>query len=215
MTQYCGSTFVISPWASLPGRAISNFDLLSQMVIHPFSPPMFHETYSTPPYTSSSSQDSSRKRKRHSEQDLPLDVFIENDHVSKKQRDELIVAPLTPTSPPSSFISINRYSPPATDHDILSYNNIHNKKAPITHPPYVAQHQHHTKSHSLSDLDSAIPSQNLLLRNLHLNSRTYRLNQDRLRSEDQDEEMWEEEEEVVAERYSAMNKVLGSRKPVW
>ena len=201
----------------MTGRAISSFDSFSQMVIHPFSPPMFHETYSTPPYASSLSQESSRKRKRHSdnEEDLPLNEFIESDHISKKQRDEVIVAPLTPTSPPSSFTSTNRYSPPAADHDIPSYNIIHNKKAVITHPSYVAQHQHHTKSRSSSDVDSAIPYQNLLLRNLHLNSRTYQFNQDRLRSVDQGEEMWEEEEEVVAERYSAMNKVLGSRKHVW
>jgi hypothetical protein len=178
---------------------------------------MFHETYSTPPYISSSSQESSRKRKRPSdtEEDLPLNEFIENDHISKKQRDEVIVAPLTPTSPPSSFISINRYSPPVADHDIATYHNTHNKKAIITHPSYVAQHQHHKKSHSSSDIDSTIPSQNLLLRNLHLNSRTYQFNQNRLRSVDQDAEMWEEEEEIVADRYSAMNKVLGSRKHVW
>ena len=178
---------------------------------------MFYERYSTPPYTSSSSQESSRKRKRHSEneEDLPLNEFIENDHISKKQRDEVIVAPLTPTSPPSSFISINRYTPPATDHDITSYHNTQNKKVIITHPSYVAQHLHDSKPHNSSDVDSTIPSQNLLLRNLHLRSRTYQFNQDRLRSVDRDEEMWEEEEEVVAERYSAMNKVLGSRKHVW
>ncbi len=178
---------------------------------------MLHESYSTPPYTSSLSQESTRKRKRHygTEEEFPLNEIIENEHISKKQRDEIIVAPLTPTSPPYSVISINRYSPPATDHDPPSHNTYNSKVILTHHPSYVAQHQHHTKSRSLSDVDSNIPSQNLLLRNLHLNSRTYQFNQDRLRAVDQDEEMWEEEEEVVAERYSAMNKLLGSRKHVW
>ena len=177
---------------------------------------MLHENYSTPPYTSSLSQESTRKRKRHSstEEDLSLNEIIENDHISKKQRDEIIVAPLTPTSPPYSFIHINRYSPPATDHDSPNVNPHNNHVIFTNHPSCVTQHQHHTQSQCQSEVDSTIPSQNLLLRNLHLNSRTYQFNQERLRSVDHDEEMWEAEEEVVAERYSAMNKLLGSRKHV-
>jgi len=48
-----------------------------------------------------------------------------------------------------------------------------------------------------------------------MQSRTYQFNKDHLRSMDKDEEMWEEEEESVAERYSEMNKLLRSRKRIW
>ena len=178
------------------------------MVIHPYSPTMFPQTYSTPPYTVS--QDTSlRKRKRQydSEEDLPLHEFIENEHISKKQRDE-VAAPLTPTSPPSSVTSIQRFSsPPSSEQDT---HFLYDDKNVITHPSYMTQRS--TNSHP-SDVENPIPSQNLLLRDLHMNSRAYQINQDR--SMDKDEEMWQEEEEIVAERYSAMNKLLGSRRPIW
>jgi hypothetical protein len=50
-----------------------------------------------------------------------------------------------------------------------------------------------------------------------MKSRIY-LESQRHTNQDRDEEMhemWEEEEEIVAERYAAMNKLLGSRKMHW
>jgi hypothetical protein len=75
-----------------------------------------------------------------------------------------------------------------------------------TASPYTSQADKHE--------EIFIPVQNLLLRNLHMNSKAYQNNKvsKALTSEDEDEEMWEEEEEVVAERYAEMNKILGSRK---
>lgn len=192
------------------------------MVIYPYSPPLFPQTYSSPPY-STSQDSSSRKRKRQyeTEEDLPTHVFIENEHISKKQRDE-VVAPLTPTSPPSSVISAQSLSSPSSsEHPLLSNSNnvriviggSNNTKISIANRSFTIQHP--STSHSSDVVDTPIPSQNLLLRNLHMQSRTYQFNQDHLRSMDKDEEMWEEEEESVAERYSEMNKLLRSRKPVW
>ena len=193
------------------------------MVIYPYSPPVFPQTYSSPPYNNSQDS-SSRKRKRQyeTEEDLPTHVFIENEHISKKQRDE-VVAPLTPTSPPSSIISVQRFlSPSSSEHHPLLHNgsnvrivigDSNNTKISITNPSFTIQHP--STSQSSDVVDTPIPSQNLLLRNLHMQSRTYQFNQGHLHSIDKDEEMWEEEEESVAERYSAMNKLLGSRKPVW
>jgi hypothetical protein len=190
------------------------------MVIYPYSPPMFPQTYSSPPYNTSQDS-SSRKRKRQyeTEEDLPTHVIIENEHISKKQRDE-VVAPLTPTSPPSSVISVQSFSSPlSSEHHLLhNSNNVRivigsNTKISIINPSFTIQHP--STSHSSDVVDTPIPPQNLLLRNLHMQSRTYQFNQDHLRSMDKDEEMWEEEEESVAERYSEINKLLRSRKPVW
>jgi hypothetical protein len=193
------------------------------MVIHPFSPHMlpsdYHQRYSTPP-PYDPSRNSSRKRKRHVDNE-DANEFIRNDHVQKKQRDELVlVTPLTPTSPPSTFSSIQMLSPPSEQdiHYVYQSNVIANKEFPA--PSYVAT-QEHLKHHS-SDINSSIPPQNLFLRNLHLKSRTYQYNQNRIQELekhdhdhiDEDDEMWEEEE-VVTDRYSAMNKLLGSRKASW
>ena len=177
------------------------------MVIHPLSPPILHEPYSTPPYTSSqSSLSRKRKRQHNTNEDLRLNQY---DHKSKKQQDEVIFAPLTPTSPPSLFASININAPPATEHEVPSHGYQNN--GVITNRWDISQHS--KPNPNSSAITPTVPSQNILLRDLHLNSRTFQYNQDcLLRSNDQNEEMWEEEEEVVAERYSAMNKVLGSRK---
>lgn len=49
-----------------------------------------------------------------------------------------------------------------------------------------------------------------------MSSRVYQQNQKQLTpKEDEDEEMWDAEEEVVAERYAEMNKILGSRRMNW
>jgi len=191
------------------------------MVIYPYSPPLFPQTYASPPYTTS--QDSSRKRKRQyeTEEDLPILKFIENEHISKKQRDE-VVAPLTPTSPPSSIISVQGFSSPSSSEHHIPHNsnNIrivigdsNNTKISVTNQSFTTQHP--STSHSSDVADTPIPCQNLLLHNLHMQSRTYQFNKDHLRSMDKDEEMWEEEEESVAERYSEMNKLLRSRKRIW
>jgi hypothetical protein len=188
----------------------------SEMVVHPFSPQMLPSDYSTPPYASS--QDTSRKRKRQRDhEDSSPNEFVENDHVLKKKRDE-VVAPLTPTSPPSSFLLHQRLTPPSEQDVSYLHNPVEIETKDITQASpssYIAYPPHEHCKPSSSDGDSAIPSQNLFLRNLHLNSRAYQFNQNRDRLADEDEEMWEEEEERVAGRYSAMNKVLGSRRTTW
>jgi hypothetical protein len=189
------------------------------MVMQPFSPPVLPSDYnqdyfSPPPYTSFEQSSRKRKRQYDNEDDFVLTDLAEKEHITKKHRDEVVV-PLTPTSPPTSFSSFQRSSasvcefshalPPHPTHkDVVSH---------LPPPSYVAYPppQELSKSHP-SDVDITIPSQNLFLRNLHMNSRAYQLNQNRFAAEDKDEEMWVEEEEIVAERYSAMNKILGSRK---
>lgn len=190
------------------------------MAGHPFSPPLlpsdYYHGYSIQP-SSIPSQNSPRKRKR--EFDIEDLQFPESDHIPKKQRDE-IVTPLTPTSPPSSLSSIQALSPPAdqrlyhsynppvtNDNDIQPSSNL----SYFTYPPTSKQQVHQPDS---SRVDTAISSQNLFLRDLHLKSRAYQNNQchfDEI-DKDEDEEMWEEEEESVTERYAAMNKLLGSRR---
>jgi len=50
-----------------------------------------------------------------------------------------------------------------------------------------------------------------------MNSRIYQNNKAELRpiKEDVAEIMWEEEEEVVAQRYAQMNRILGTRRGNW
>ena len=170
---------------------------------------MIAQPYSTPPYIAS--QDfSSRKRKRQCDNEevtSPIN-FSEYEHISKKQRDEaVVVIPLTPSSPASPPSSFQRFSStPLFEHD---------NRFTYTDKSLITQPSQNLSKPPPSEIQIPVPSQNMLLHNLHLQSRAYQIQQHRLRSEDEDEEMWEEEEEAVAERYSAMNKLLGSRKPTW
>jgi len=184
------------------------------MVIHPFSPPIlpsdYPHMYSSPPSTSSqTSSSSSRKRKRPE-----TEFFDNNDHILKKQRDEFIIAPLTPTSPPSTLSTLQRLTPP-TDHEgpYVPHSQSHNNKNDSNQfpaPSYVAYPwQENIKSHS-SDALGSIPDHNRFLRDLHLTARAHQSAR-----KHEDEEMLEEEEEMVSERYSEMNKLLGRRKQHW
>ena len=177
------------------------------MVTQPFSPPIYPEDYS-PEYPCRGyipSQISSLKRKRDYD-----DIPANNDgdelyHNNKKHH--IDIRPLTPTSPPSYLSSVQTLSPSSPETQYIYGPTKQDSSASL----YPSQEAHW----KLSDV-RLIPSQNLVLRNLHLKSRNYIQNQ--RQTEDKDEDMdgiWEEEEEMVAERYAAMNKVLGNRKMQW
>jgi len=185
------------------------------MVIHPFSPPIlpsdYPHMYSSPPSTSSQTSSSSpRKRKR--EFDAETEYF-DNNHILKKQRDEFITAPLTPTSPPLS--TLQRLTPPSDHEDPYvsihsqSHNNNNNSNSfpAASYVTYIRQENN--KSHS-SDALGSIPDTNRFLRDLHLTARAHQSAR-----KQEDEGMWEEEEEMVSDRYSEMNKLLGSRRQHW
>jgi hypothetical protein len=187
----------------------------SIMVIYPFSPPIlpsdYPHMYSSPPSTSSqTSSSSSRKRKRPE-----TEYFDNNDHILKKQREESIITPWTPTSPPSTLSTLQRLTPPSDHEGPYTYRNSqsHNNKNDSNQfpaPSYVTYlRQENNKSHSSDALES-IPDTNRYLRDLHLTARAHQSAR-----KHEDEEMLEEEEEMVSERYSEMNKLLGSRKQRW
>src|SRR5271155_4168684 len=188
----------------------------SIMVIHPFSPPIlpsdYPHMYSSPPSTSSqTSSSSTRKRKRPF--DPETEYFDNNDHILKKQRDEFIITPLTPTSPPSTLSTLQRLTPPS-DHEgpYVNHSQSHHKNDSnqFPAPSYVGYlRQENNKSHS-SDALGSIPDPNRFLRDLHLTARAHQSAR-----KHEDEEMLEEEEEMVSERYSEMNKLLGSRRQHW
>lgn len=193
---------------------------LRMVIQQPLSPPMlisdYNRTVSSPPFLAS--HQSTRKRKRQcDDNDLSLPDLSDHEHMTKKQRDE-ILAPLTPTSPPLSFSTLQR-SPPMLPQGNVQYNCPLNKDTSAQLPPpssiaYPLQ-QESTKS-ILSNDETSIPSKNLFLRDLHMNSRVYAYNQTRDESDvDEDNEMWEGEEETVTMRYSGINKILGSRRVIW
>ena len=177
--------------------------------------PATSHTYLSPPYVSS--QQPSRKRKcLDDSDDLPPSGFVENDHITKKQRDE-VVAPLTPTSPPISFPGLQRPSPPSSQESIQYFYTLPNDNTPSLPPPSYVTYPPPKEIECIpSDNEPLISSQNIFLRDLHMNSRTYQYNHTWRGSEThKDDEMWEEEEETVAERYSVMNKILGSRRGIF
>jgi hypothetical protein len=186
-------------------HAISILNIIPEMVTQPFSPPIHPQDYNpgVPSVEYPPSQTSTRKRKRDYD-DLPARNEYDQLYHNNK-RTHIDIRPLTPTSPPSYLPSVQNLSPSRqesqyiygpTKQDISYYPPPDNLTPP-------------------SDVQ-LIPSQNLFLRNLHLKSRIYI--QKQRQTEDKDEDMdgiWEEEEEIVAERYAAMNKLLGSRKMQW
>ena len=156
-------------------------------------------------------QQSSGKRKReHDNNDFDVG---ETPHILKKQRDE--VTPLTLPSPPSSLASLQSFSP-RSDQETHRHHNAHPSSADIKTTPPSGPTQFRSEQYApiSSDVESDIPSHNVFLRNVHLNSRPFLQNQKQMEM-DKDEEMWEDEEEAVAERYAAMNKLLGSRRRDW
>jgi hypothetical protein len=182
------------------------------MVIHPYSPPMDYQTY--PLQTYIPPQQSSLKRKREYDRD-DFDV-VETPHILKKQRDEMPSSTLP--SPPSSLVSLQSFSPRSDQDAHHIYNSHFSNKEIKTAVPLSSHENQHTPEINVkplsSDVESDIPSHNVFLRDVHFNSRTFLQNQKEVEM-DKDEEMWEDEEEVVAERYAAMNKLLGSRRRNW
>jgi hypothetical protein len=181
------------------------------MVIQTFSPSVqpagYHRMYPSPPQASSWSGPRKRKRVHRDDEDSLIDVF-ETEHITKKQRDEYV--PLTPTSPPfhSTTQPISTASHPSYAQAPAKYTFTTTSKLYDFHPNEQTRHP-------ASDALFEVPSHNLLLHEVHLNSRVFQQNQKRMESEDMDVDMWEEEEEVVADRYAAMNKLLGSRRERW
>lgn len=154
-------------------------------------------------------QQTSGKRKReHGNNDFDV---VGTSHILKKQRDE--VPPLTLPSPPSSLASLQSFSP-RSDQETRRHYNAHPNSATINTASLLSestQFRSEQYTSTSSDVKFDIPSHNVFLRNLHLNSRPFLQNQKQM-ERDKDEEMWEDEEEAVAERYAAMNKLLGSRR---
>lgn len=180
------------------------------MVVHPYSPPMEYEAFPIQTYVST--QQTSGKRKRERENN-DFDV-VDTPHILKKQRDE--VPSLTPPSPPSSLASLQSFSP-RSDQETHRHYNSHPGNVDIkTAAPLADRAPFRSEQYTpiSSDVEPDIPSQNAFLRNVHLNSRSFVQNQKQM-DMNTDEEMWEDEEEAVAERYAAMNKLLGCRKRNW
>jgi hypothetical protein len=153
------------------------------------------------------------KRKRSATQD-DSDQEV-SEHLAKKSRETILprvenggieYAPLTPISPPTQVID------PFLGVPINSVEARHTARPPM---PAYYQDTYSTPSTSLfsqtTSVEPTIPPQNLILRDIHLNSRTYHLQQKRLLETSAQEEFMLEEEDAVQERYSAMNKLLGTR----
>jgi len=176
------------------------------MVAQPLSPPLLTSDYPQPLYPQPQ-QSHKRKRQREDDSevnDIPDDLQLQR--ISKKSRDE-ILHPI-PLIPPHSVSS--QLMSPKSDPDTRIASHLHNREMPTSAGPAVPSYVSHPDHEEM-----CIPVQNLLLRNLHMNSRVYQNNQKgmTIAPEDElDEEMWEVEEEEVAERYAQMNKILGSRK---
>ena len=167
----------------------------------------YHHAYASPPplQESFSSQQPSKKRKRLDEE--ATSFHNPGEHAVKKTREgeQDITIPL---SPPSSLPSLERSTPEQEQ----TYHNQTagkaNKQVSFVEP---SPHLHHYEA-SQSDEYRSISSQNQLLHELHMKSRAYEYNQTLNVVQDSDEDMWEEEEESVAEHYAEMNKLLGSRR---
>jgi hypothetical protein len=177
------------------------------MVIQPFSPPMQPSDY-LPQYSSVGyipSQASTLKRKRDYDDCAGDTAAVDIYHNNK--RHQVDIRPLTPTSPPSYLSSIQSLSPSSQDSKDLYQPT----KQEISAPSLNSQ-----SNHPIPSDGQLIPSHNLFLRDIHMKSRNYIEHQRQTSDRDEEmHEMWEEEEEMVAERYAAMNKLLGSRKTQW
>jgi len=185
------------------------------VIIPPLSPPMNPSDY-LPQYPSAGyipSQASTLKRKRDYDGCVVENEAEDSYHNHKRHhhRREVDIRPPTPTSPPSfsSLASAQILSPSSRDGQ-----HVYQPAKPETSAPSINCQDNRPIAPSDAQ---AIPSHNLFLRNVHMKSRIY-LESQRHTNQDRDEEMhgmWEEEEEIVAERYAAMNKLLGSRKMHW
>jgi len=190
--------------------------VLSQMKSHLYPSPMLYHPSSSPSYLSSPSQ--RFKRKLDDEEDNPPESAI---FLPKKPR--LDITAEASSSPPNAF---TRLTPPFSDPggpDIRSPLPLPNKMTISTHirpssSPSVGNTlgppgREGVESHPANSVQTPISEQNAFLRKLHMNSRIYQNNKAELRlmQEDDMEIMWQEEEEIVAERYAPMNKILGTR----
>jgi hypothetical protein len=167
----------------------------------------YHRGYaSPPPQDAFSSQQTSKKRKRVDESEEGSFHDAGGQAVKKtREGDRDVVIPL---SPPSSLPSVERSTP---EQEQTYHNPITGKGTKQVSFVENSPHVHHYEA-SQSDGLQYISSQNRLLHELHMKSRAYEYNQSRSNGQDSDEDMWEEEEESVAERYAEMNKLLGSRR---
>ena len=215
------SAFTLLPllphaFPSSPPLVLAPPSILSQMKSHLYSSPMPYHPSSSPSYLSSPPQ--RFKRKLDDEEGKPPESAI---FLPKKPR--LHITTEASPSPPNAF---TRLTPPFSDAggpETPSPLPLPNKMTISTHitpsssssventlgPPW----QEGVASHQSNNVQTPISEQNVLLRELHMNSRIYQNNKAELRlmQEDDMEIMWQEEEEVVAERYAQMNKILGTR----
>jgi hypothetical protein len=163
--------------------------------------------YPSPPQALSWSSPRKRKRVHRDDEDSLIDV-LETDHITKKQRDEYV--PLTPRSPPFHSTKQTISTPSHS-----SYTQAPAKYTFTTASKLYDFHRDKQTRHPASDALFDVPSYNLLLHEVHLKSRVFQQNQKRMEGENMDVDKWEEEEEVVADRYAAMNKLLASRRENW
>ena len=168
------------------------------MVTHPPSPPLYTTDYSQTCKPDLYCIPSHNRKRQRDDSDVTVDIDVQ---MSKKSRDEAHHP--VPLSPPQSVKS-----------QLMSPKSDTNTRPAVSIPGRNACTSAPLSYMSPSDQEFAIPVQNLLLRNLHMNSRVYQNNQKHI-GEENGEEMWEEEEEVVTERYAEMNKILGERKSHW
>ena len=164
----------------------------------------YHRPYaSPPPLEDSLPSQRTKKRKRIDESDDPARF---EEHVVKRTR-EGDLGLVTPLSPPSSAPSVERSTPEREQ----TYHN-HPTSGETKQTSYIEQSPQHYYEPSQPDETQYISSQNRLLHQLHMKSRIYEYNQSLSSVQEMDEDMWDEEEESVAERYAEINKLLGSRR---
>jgi hypothetical protein len=77
----------------------------------------------------------------------------------------------------------------------------------------LGRRQEPNPSHPSHDIQQVLSPQNVFLRDLHMNSRLHHNKSTHF--DPVDEDMWQEEEEVVMERYAQMNSILGGRRETW
>jgi hypothetical protein len=177
----------------------------AQMVIPlcPFPLPTIPSEYSTHLYPSF--MHASRKRKRD-ENEMDEDISLDDRFLKKRTHERngtstSLPPPSTITCPQPSFgqdIHQHGHNPTPVEPENANRMSISDT---YCHRP----ENEHEEPRSL--VNDTIPSQNLFLRDLHMEALAHQYDQHRLR-----EEMWREEERTVAERYSQMNRILGSRR---
>jgi hypothetical protein len=183
--------------------------------LHPQA--MSYHTSSHPSYVSAPSQ-ALKKRKHDDGQDQPPEPLFH----PKKQRHDVITND-DPTSPPNAF---SRLTPPVSEAGAPEINspvpllnkmtiNLHGQAAPAAALDVIdlGRPQEPNPSDPSHDIQEVLSPQNVFLRELHLNSRLHHNKSAHFDPVDND--MWQEEEEIVMERYAQMNSILGGRRETW